>query len=78
MDTSTSPIADRAVVRVDTRTVVLLATAVIALHVADDSFIQPQPGTSAADHLVSGRVVSRRWSSPPRRCRGCAPVRGPS
>jgi uncharacterized protein len=32
------------------------ATGVIALHVADDSFLQPQPGTSAADHLVSGLV----------------------
>jgi hypothetical protein len=30
--------------------------AVIALHVADDSFLQPQPGTSAGDHLVSGFV----------------------
>jgi hypothetical protein len=29
---------------------------VIALHVADDSFLQPQPGTSAGDHLVSGLV----------------------
>jgi fermentation-respiration switch protein FrsA (DUF1100 family) len=28
----------------------------IALHVVDDSFIQPQPGTSATDHLVSGLV----------------------
>jgi hypothetical protein len=27
---------------------------VIALHVLDDSFFQPEPGTSAADHLVSG------------------------
>jgi fermentation-respiration switch protein FrsA (DUF1100 family) len=26
----------------------------IALHVVDDSFVQPQPGTSATDHLVSG------------------------
>ena len=26
----------------------------IALHVVDDSFLQPQPGTSPADHLVSG------------------------
>jgi hypothetical protein len=25
-----------------------------ALHVADDSFLQPEPGTSAGDHLVSG------------------------
>jgi uncharacterized protein len=28
----------------------------LALHVIDDSFIQPNPGTSAADHLVSGLV----------------------
>ena len=34
----------------------LLGVAVIALHVIDDSFLQPQPGTSASDHLVSGLV----------------------
>jgi uncharacterized protein len=33
-----------------------IAIAVIALHVLDDSFLQPQPGTSAGDHLVSGLV----------------------
>jgi len=33
-----------------------LALGVIALHVADDTFFQPEPGTSAADHLVSGLV----------------------
>jgi len=27
---------------------------VIAAHVIDDNFVQPQPGTSAGDHLVSG------------------------
>src|SRR5262245_17722914 len=32
------------------------AAAVIAAHVVDDSFVQPQPGTSAPDHLVSGLV----------------------
>ncbi len=32
------------------------ALAVIALHVVDDSFLQPQPGTSAGDHLVSGLI----------------------
>jgi hypothetical protein len=32
------------------------AVAVVALHVVDDNFMQPQPGTSAADHLVSGLV----------------------
>jgi fermentation-respiration switch protein FrsA (DUF1100 family) len=30
------------------------ALALIALHVADDNFLQPQPGTSPVDHLVSG------------------------
>jgi len=29
---------------------------VVAVHVLDDSFLQPQPGTSAGDHLVSGLV----------------------
>ncbi len=33
-----------------------VALGVIALHVADDNFLQPQPGTSAGDHLVSGLV----------------------
>ena len=30
--------------------------ALIALHVLDDNFLQPEPGTSAGDHLVSGLV----------------------
>jgi hypothetical protein len=34
----------------------LVALALIALHVLDDNFLQPQPGTSASDHLVSGLV----------------------
>jgi fermentation-respiration switch protein FrsA (DUF1100 family) len=29
---------------------------VIAVHVVDDNFVQPQPGTSARDHLISGLV----------------------
>jgi uncharacterized protein len=33
-----------------------LAVGLLALHVADDNFLQPQRGTSAADHLVSGLV----------------------
>ena len=33
-----------------------LGVAAIALHVLDDAFLQPQPGTSASDHLVSGLV----------------------
>jgi uncharacterized protein len=31
-----------------------LALGVAALHVVDDNFLQPQPGTSAGDHLVGG------------------------
>ena len=32
------------------------ALALVALHVVDDSFLQPEPGTSPADHVVSGLV----------------------
>ena len=38
------------------QTLFMVLTGLIALHVIDDSFLQPQPGTSAADHLVSGLV----------------------
>jgi hypothetical protein len=38
------------------RTLVRIGVGAIALHVVDDSFLQPQPGTSATDHLVSGFV----------------------
>jgi uncharacterized protein len=34
----------------------LIAIALIALHVVDDNFLQPQPGMAAGDHLVSGLV----------------------
>ena len=34
----------------------LAAVGVVGLHLADDSFLQPQPGTSPFDHLVSGLV----------------------
>jgi len=33
-----------------------IALAAIAIHIVDDNYLQPQPGTSAADHLVSGLV----------------------
>jgi hypothetical protein len=36
--------------------VVVLGLVVVAFHVVDDSFLQPQPGTGADDHLVSGLV----------------------
>ena len=33
-----------------------LAIGVVALHVADDNFLQPNPGTSAADHVLGGLI----------------------
>jgi uncharacterized protein len=38
------------------RVLFLIGVGVIAVHVLDDSFVQPNPGTSAGDHLVSGLV----------------------
>ncbi len=40
----------------DERSLFLLGTALVALHVADDRFLQPPAGTSAADHLAGGLV----------------------
>jgi dienelactone hydrolase len=37
-------------------TLAVAGLAVIAVHLVDDNFLQPQPGTSAGDHLVSGLV----------------------
>ena len=34
----------------------LAGIGVIGIHVLDDNLLQPQPGTSAGDHLVSGLV----------------------
>jgi uncharacterized protein len=56
--------------RVLTETIVArVAIGLIALHVVDDSFLQPQPGTSAGDHLASGLVplallVLAAWGYP--------------
>jgi len=36
--------------------VVGMAAALVAVHIADDNLLQPNPGTSAADHLFSGLV----------------------
>ena len=46
-----------------------VALGLIALHVVDDNFLQPEPGTSASDHLVSGLVplallVIAAWAYP--------------
>jgi hypothetical protein len=37
-------------------TLVRLAIGLIAVHVLDDNFLQPRPGTSPADHLASGLI----------------------
>ncbi len=51
------PDGDTATSRALTESVVARAAiGLIALHVADDNFLQPEPGTSAADHLVSGLI----------------------
>jgi uncharacterized protein len=43
--------------RMDTTTKLFrLAIALIGLHIADDNFLQPEAGTSASDHIVSGLV----------------------
>ena len=34
-----------------------IALGAVALHVADDSFLQPNPGTSATDHLAGGLLL---------------------
>jgi hypothetical protein len=41
---------------VTTTRLLLAAIALLALHVVDDSFLQPVAGTSAGDHLVAGLV----------------------
>ena len=33
-----------------------VAIGLVALHVVDDNFVQPNPGTSAGDHLASGLI----------------------
>src|SRR5215213_1092656 len=38
------------------RTIFNVAVGLIAVHVVDDSFVQPQPGTSAGDHVFSGLI----------------------
>ena len=38
------------------RGLMAVATGLVALHVADDSFFQPASGTSALDHLAGGLI----------------------
>jgi dienelactone hydrolase len=49
--------AARAVAALRTETgLARLALGIAAVHVADDNFLQPEPGTTAGDHLVGGLV----------------------
>ena len=59
--TTTSPPSVTSRRSLDT-TIVRVVTAVIGLHVVDDNFLQPNAGTSAADHLLG-------WSRAPRAAR---------
>ena len=54
--TPTSGFRERALAIPKEQLLFILSVLVLAVHVADDNFLQPQPGTSAADHLVSGLV----------------------
>jgi uncharacterized protein len=51
-----APPARRAEPALLERRLFLALAGIVALHIVDDSFLQPQPGTSAGDHLVSGLV----------------------
>jgi len=53
--TTTSPPSVTSRRSLDT-TIVRVLTAVVGLHVVDDNFLQPNAGTSAADHLLGGLV----------------------
>jgi hypothetical protein len=61
------------------RALTMGALGVVALHVADDSFLQPQPGTGAGDHLISGLVPLAFLGFGAAVCRAARPgVRGPT
>jgi len=55
-ETTTAPPLTRRGGRSRETILFLIGLALIALHVLDDNFVQPQPGTSPGDHLVSGLV----------------------
>jgi uncharacterized protein len=63
-------LASRAVASLRTETgLARAALGVVALHTVDDAFLQPNPGTSAADHLAGGLiptalVLGTAWAYP--------------
>ena len=56
LPTRSHPLARLAHAVQQERVLIPLAFGAIGLHVADDTFLQPEPGMSAGDHLVSGLV----------------------
>ena len=38
------------------RGIVTIALSAVGLHIADDNYLQPEPGTSPLDHLASGLI----------------------
>jgi uncharacterized protein len=64
------PLAARAVAALRTETgFARAALGIVALHMVDDAFLQPNPGTSPADHLASGLIptaalVAAAWGYP--------------
>jgi fermentation-respiration switch protein FrsA (DUF1100 family) len=65
-------LAARAAHRATETVLARVALGLVALHVVDDSFLQPQPGTGAGDHVVSGLVPVAllglaAWTYPRRR-----------
>jgi uncharacterized protein len=67
---SARPLAARALAALRTETgLARAALGVVALHTLDDAFLQPNPGTSAADHLAGGLIptallVGTAWAYP--------------
>lgn len=59
------------------RWIFFVATSVIAVRVLDDNFIQPEVGTGAGDHLLSGLVPLACWQSLRRPMRAAAPALAP-
>ena len=65
-------LAARAAHRATETVLARVALGLVALHVVDDSFLQPQPGTGAGDHVASGLVPVAvlglaAWAYPRRR-----------
>jgi pimeloyl-ACP methyl ester carboxylesterase len=53
-ETSRLVLARLARLMCDETTTSLIATGLIAAHLLDDSFVEPEPGTAAGDHVMSG------------------------